>query len=116
MSGEVTKRPWGQFTILQDGVGFKVKRLEVLPKQATSLQHHNKRDEHWVVVSGSGIIINGDKTLKLNHNDSTYIKKGTKHRIMNDGDEVLVIIEVQCGDELIEEDIVRYEDRYGRED
>ncbi len=116
MSGEVTKRPWGQFTILEEGVGFKVKRLEVLPKQATSLQHHNKRDEHWVVVSGCGTIINGDKTLKLSHNESAYIKKGAKHRIMNDGDELLVIIEVQCGDELVEEDIVRYEDRYGRED
>ncbi len=84
--------------------------------QATSLQHHNERDEHWVVVSGEGHIINGDEILHLRNNDSTFIKRGTKHRIMNKGDEMLVIIEVQCGDYLEEDDIVRYEDLYGRED
>jgi mannose-1-phosphate guanylyltransferase len=107
-------RPWGSFTVLEDGPGFKTKRLEVKPGAALSLQLHQRRSEHWVVVGGEARVTNGDRIYALRANESTFIPAQTRHRLENPGTELLVVIEVQCGDYLGEDDIVRLEDQYGR--
>ncbi len=107
-------RPWGTYTVLQESTRFKIKRVEVKPGASLSLQLHHHRNEHWVVVSGSALVVNGEATMTLKTNESTYIPAGHKHRLENPGKENLVIIEVQVGDYLGEDDIVRFEDRYGR--
>ena len=107
-------RPWGTYTVLQEDQAFKLKRIEVKPGGGLSLQSHKHRSEHWVVVSGIARITNGDQIFHLESNQSTYIPAGNKHRLENKGKEVLVVIEVQCGSYLGEDDIVRYEDMYGR--
>jgi len=107
-------RPWGAYTVLQDGPGFKIKRIEVKPGAALSLQLHHRRSEHWVVVAGIARVTRGEETFAVEANGSTYIPVGTKHRLENPGSEPLVMIEVQCGDYLGEDDIVRFDDRYGR--
>jgi mannose-1-phosphate guanylyltransferase len=107
-------RPWGAFTVLHEGPRFKIKRIEVKPGAALSLQLHHRRSEQWVVVSGVATVTRGDKTYVVNESGSTTIGVGEKHRVENAGAEPLVIIEVQCGDYLGEDDIVRFEDRYGR--
>ncbi|WP_246212051.1 mannose-1-phosphate guanylyltransferase/mannose-6-phosphate isomerase [Usitatibacter palustris] len=107
-------RPWGTYTILEEGPGFKVKRIEVKPGASLSLQMHHKRSEHWVVVSGTASVVNGEQQLTINANESTYIPALCKHRLANDTDQELVIIEVQSGGYLGEDDIVRFSDTYGR--
>ncbi len=108
------QRPWGIYTVLEQGAGFKVKRIEINPGASISLQMHAHRSEHWVVVSGQAAVENdGTKTL-LAAGQSTYVSVGSKHRVSNPGNEVLVIIEVQTGNYLEEDDIVRFEDNYGR--
>jgi len=107
-------RPWGAYTVLQEGPGFKIKRIEVRPGAALSLQLHHRRGEHWVVVSGEARVTNGDRVYPLLVNQSTFIPIETRHRLENPGDEPLVMIEVQCGDYLGEDDIVRFDDKYGR--
>jgi mannose-1-phosphate guanylyltransferase / mannose-6-phosphate isomerase len=107
-------RPWGTYTVLQEGVGFKLKRIEVKPSTRLSLQSHEHRSEHWVVVCGKALVTNGDDQIELTINQSTYIPLGNKHRLENPGAEQLILIEVQCGNYLGEDDIVRYEDVYGR--
>jgi mannose-1-phosphate guanylyltransferase len=107
-------RPWGTYTVLEIGKHFKIKRLEVKPGASLSLQMHKHRSEHWVVVSGVAKVINGEQELIVNHNESTYIPAGHKHRLENASDTDLVIIEVQSGEYLGEDDIVRFEDIYGR--
>lgn len=107
-------RPWGAYTILEEGPGFKVKRIEVKPGASLSLQMHKSRSEHWIVVSGLALIVNGSQQMKLATNESTYIPAGNKHRLSNIGDDILVMIEVQSGAYLGEDDIVRYDDQYGR--
>ncbi|TIW73876.1 MAG: mannose-1-phosphate guanylyltransferase/mannose-6-phosphate isomerase [Mesorhizobium sp.] len=107
-------RPWGTYTVLEEGERFKIKRIEVKPGRRLSLQMHHHRSEHWVVVSGSAKIVNGDEELFLATNQSTYIPCGHKHRLENPGKIDLVIIEVQSGDYLGEDDIVRFDDVYGR--
>ncbi len=107
-------RPWGTYTVLLEGEGFKLKRIEVKPGGRLSLQSHKHRNEHWVIVSGIAKITNGDKILELNYNQSTYIPVGNKHRLENTTEEMLTLIEVQCGNYLGEDDIIRYEDTYGR--
>ena len=107
-------RPWGTYTVLQDAPGFKIKRIAVKPGASLSLQMHNHRSEHWVVVSGKAEVINGEQTVTLEANQSTYIPAGNKHRLTNVGDTELALIEVQCGSYLGEDDIVRFEDIYGR--
>ncbi len=107
-------RPWGTYTVLQEGPRFKIKRIEVKPGAALSLQLHARRSEHWVVVEGSARVTRGDETLTLSANESTYIPTGTRHRLENAGSTPLSIIEVQCGDYVGEDDIVRFDDRYGR--
>ncbi len=107
-------RPWGSYTILDEGAGYKVKRIEVKPGGCLSLQSHKHRSEHWTVVQGVAHIVNGDDNLVLHPNESTYIECGNIHRMENRGDEPMTLIEVQTGSYLGEDDIVRYEDIYGR--
>lgn len=108
-------RPWGTYTVLQEAQGFKIKRIEVKPEASLSLQMHKYRSEHWVVVSGTAKIINGNNEILIRANESTYIPAGQKHRLINPGAVPCVMIEVQCGAYLGEDDIVRFEDVYGRE-
>ena len=107
-------RPWGSFTNLDQGEGYKVKKLHVLPGQKISLQKHFKRSEHWVVIKGTANITKGKKQFKLNANQSTFIKKGEIHRIENKSKKDLIMIEVQTGHYLEEDDIKRYKDIYNR--
>jgi mannose-1-phosphate guanylyltransferase len=107
-------RPWGTYTVVEEGPHYKMKRIVVKPQASLSLQMHKHRSEHWVVISGTAEIVNGDETLRLEHDQSTYIPAGHKHRLSNPGREDLVIIEVQTGAYLGEDDIVRFEDIYGR--
>ena len=107
-------RPWGTYTVLEDSNHFKIKRIEVKPGQSLSLQMHHHRSEHWVVVSGVAKVTNGDQEILVKRNESTYIPAGQKHRLQNPGTLPCVMIEVQCGDYLGEDDIVRFEDNYGR--
>ena len=107
-------RPWGSYDSIDSDDGFQVKRLIVKPGAVLSLQKHARRAEHWVVVKGTARITRGEEVFDLGVNESTYIPVGTVHRIANPGDEPVHIIEVQCGDYLGEDDIVRLEDDYGR--
>ena len=107
-------RPWGTYTVLEEGPGFKIKRIEVKPGAALSLQLHNRRSEHWVVVGGEARVTNGDRSYALGPNESTFIPVGTRHRLENSGTVPLLLIEVQCGEYVGEDDIVRFDDRYGR--
>jgi len=107
-------RPWGAYTVLQEGPGFKIKRIEVKSGAALSLQLHHRRSEHWVVVAGVARVTRGEATFEVDANGSTYIPVETKHRLENPGVDPLVMIEVQCGDYLGEDDIVRFDDKYGR--
>lgn len=108
-------RPWGWFEIIDEGVNFKVKRIQVNPEAKLSYQSHQFRNEHWVVVKGKATIIQDGNEIMLEHNESTYIKKGVKHQLANNEKTVLEIIEVQTGSKVIEDDIVRFEDLYGRD-
>jgi mannose-1-phosphate guanylyltransferase/mannose-6-phosphate isomerase len=107
-------RPWGWYDSIDEGGRFKVKRIQVKPGASLSLQKHHHRAEHWVVVTGTAEITNGDKKLLLSENQSTYIPLGEVHRLTNPGSIPLEIIEVQSGSYLGEDDIVRFEDHYGR--
>jgi mannose-1-phosphate guanylyltransferase/mannose-6-phosphate isomerase len=107
-------RPWGWYDSIDEGGRFKVKRIQVKPKASLSLQMHHHRAEHWIVVKGTAEITNGDQTILLTENQSTYIPLGQTHRLANPGTIPLEIIEVQSGSYLGEDDIVRFEDHYGR--
>jgi mannose-1-phosphate guanylyltransferase/mannose-6-phosphate isomerase len=107
-------RPWGWYDSIESGKHFQVKRLHVNPGAKLSLQMHHKRAEHWVVVSGVATAINGDKVLTLKEGESTYIPLGITHALENKTSDPLEIIEVQSGAYLGEDDIVRFEDIYGR--
>jgi mannose-1-phosphate guanylyltransferase/mannose-6-phosphate isomerase len=107
-------RPWGWYDSIDEGVRFKVKRIQVKPKASLSLQKHHHRAEHWIVVTGTAEITNGNKVMTLTENQSTHIPLGEVHRLANPGTSPLEIIEVQSGSYLGEDDIVRFEDTYGR--
>ncbi|MDP2760813.1 MAG: mannose-1-phosphate guanylyltransferase/mannose-6-phosphate isomerase [Sideroxyarcus sp.] len=107
-------RPWGTYTVLEEGPHFKIKRIEVKPGASLSLQMHHHRSEHWIVVSGMARVVNGQQELFVQTNESTYIPAGHKHRLENPGLLPLVMIEVQSGEYLGEDDIVRFDDKYGR--
>lgn len=107
-------RPWGSYTVLEEGPGFKIKRLVVKAEGALSLQMHHHRSEHWIVVSGTAQVTNGDIEYTLNINESTFIKPGSAHRLANPGAVDLIMIEVQSGEYVGEDDIVRFADIYGR--
>ncbi len=108
-------RPWGSYDSVDDGDRFQVKRLSLKPGGILSLQMHHHRAEHWIVVQGTARVTCGDKTFLLSENESTYVPIGATHRIENPGKVALHIIEVRSGSYLGEDDIVRYEDNYGRE-
>ncbi len=107
-------RPWGSYKVLDQGIGYKVKRLMILPEKRLSLQMHNQRDEKWIVVAGTGRVTIGDETKKIWVGQYLEIPNKTVHRIENDGEDDLIIIEVQFGDYLGEDDIERFADDYGR--
>jgi mannose-6-phosphate isomerase len=107
-------RPWGSFTVLEEGRGYKIKRIEVNPGHRLSLQMHHHRSEHWIVVSGTAKVVCGDKEILLSNNQSTYVPQCTTHRLENPGVIPLVLIEVQNGEYLGEDDIIRYQDDYAR--
>lgn len=110
----VTQRPWGQYERIDEGAGYQVKQIMLHPGASISLQLHHKRAEHWVVVQGLARVTKGDDVFLLRENESTYIPPLTRHRLENPGDTPLRIIEVQSGSYLGEDDIVRFEDAYGR--
>ncbi len=107
-------RPWGTYTVLEGGEGYKIKRIEVKPGAALSLQMHHHRSEHWIVVSGTARVVCDESQFLVMTNESTYIPAGKKHRVDNPGMLDLVMIEVQSGAYLGEDDIVRFSDIYGR--
>jgi mannose-1-phosphate guanylyltransferase / mannose-6-phosphate isomerase len=107
-------RPWGTYTVLEEGTGYKIKRIVVKPKASLSLQMHRHRSEHWVVLAGTAKVVNDVKEYVVRANESTFIAAGHKHRLENPGDTDVVIIEVQAGEYVGEDDIVRFDDVYGR--
>jgi len=111
---QTVQRPWGTYTVLEEAENFKIKRIVVKPGASLSLQMHHHRSEHWVVVSGMAKVVNGEREFLVNKNQSTYIPAGHKHRLENPGILDLVLIEVQSGEYLGEDDIVRFQDIYGR--
>jgi mannose-1-phosphate guanylyltransferase len=111
---QTVHRPWGTYTTLEEGERFKIKRIVVKPRASLSLQMHHHRSEHWIVVSGMARVTNDQRELMLNTNESTFIPAGHRHRLENPGVIDLVLIEVQSGDYLGEDDIVRFQDIYGR--
>jgi mannose-6-phosphate isomerase len=108
------ERPWGTYTVLDESNNYKIKRIEVFPGQRLSLQKHHHRSEHWIVVSGTARVTCGEGTFQVNVNESTYIPIGSRHRLENPGKIMLVIIEVQNGEYLGEDDIIRFDDDYHR--
>ena len=111
---EEARRPWGSFHTLEEGPGYKVKRLVVLPGQRLSLQKHRHRAEHWVVVAGTATVTNGTRVLRVGRRACTVIPRQAWHRIENRGRTPVVVIEVQHGAYLGEDDIIRKQDDYGR--
>jgi len=107
-------RPWGSYEGIDSGARFQVKRLSVKPGAQLSLQMHHQRAEHWVVVKGTARVTCGERVFDLQENESTYIPLGEKHRLENPGTTPLEVIEIQSGDYLGEDDIVRFEDVYDR--
>jgi len=112
--GDKDNRPWGTWEVLDSGDGFCVKRICVTPNNILSLQSHNHRAEHWIIVKGAAIVTLGEEKLCKKTNESIYIPAQTKHRIQNNGLEDMIFIEIQTGEILDENDIIRYEDSYGR--
>jgi mannose-1-phosphate guanylyltransferase/mannose-6-phosphate isomerase len=107
-------RPWGSFTVISKGPGWQLKLIEVLPHQKMSLQMHRLRDEHWIVMEGAASVVLGDGERTMHENEHALVPKWMKHRIGNESDRILRIVELQQGDYLGEDDIVRFEDIYGR--
>ena len=107
-------RPWGSFTILEEGPGYKIKRIEVNPTHRLSLQMHHHRSEHWIVISGIAKVTCNSEERMLSTNESTYVPRFTSHRLENPGKVPLILIEVQNGEYLGEDDIVRFDDDYAR--
>ena len=108
------ERPWGTYTVLEENKSYKIKRIEVNPGERLSLQMHHHRSEHWIVVSGSARVVCGEREYVVNVNESTFIPIGAQHRLENRGVIPLIIIEVQSGEYLGEDDIVRFQDDYQR--
>ena len=114
MSERYDERPWGNYTILDEGAGFKVKRIEVKPGKRLSYQKHARRAEHWYVVTGQARVTLDGREIDLTAGEAVDIPLGAAHRVQNPGEEPLVFVEVQRGDYFGEDDIVRLEDDYGR--
>lgn len=111
---EFDRRPWGSYTVLEEAPTFKVKRIEVLPGKRLSYQKHSQRAEHWFVVQGTAKVTLDDNEITVRSGESIDIPIGAAHRVENAGNEVLIFIEVQRGNYLGEDDIVRLQDDYGR--
>lgn len=112
--GDSDTRPWGTWEVLDAGESFCVKKIIVNPGAILSLQLHHFRAEHWIIAAGEAMVVLGDDILYRKSNDAVYIPAETKHRIQNDSSAEVIFIEVQTGDNLDENDIIRYEDVYGR--
>ena len=112
---ENIKKPWGYFEVLDTQEGYLTKKLYLKPNSKLSLQSHKFRSEHWIVVKGLAIVTIDENKYNLNINESIYIPMASKHRLENNSDNELIIIEVQIGERLEEDDIIRYADIYGRE-
>ncbi len=112
--GDKDTRPWGTWEVIEVGEGFCVKRICVNPTGILSLQSHNFRAEHWIIVRGEALVTLGDNKLVKKAGENIYIPVKVKHRIQNNTSEMVEFIEVQCGENLDENDIIRYEDTYGR--
>ncbi len=108
------ERPWGRWTVLEEGPDYKIKRLEVEPGRRMSLQMHHHRSEHWIVLSGTAKVMKGGEVIYVHPRESTFVPAATRHRIENPGLLPLVIIEIANGEYLGEDDIVRIEDDYNR--
>jgi mannose-1-phosphate guanylyltransferase/mannose-6-phosphate isomerase len=108
------ERPWGSYTVLEKGNGYKIKRVVLKPRTRLSLQLHRRRSEHWIVVSGVAKVTKENETYLIHTNESTYIPINTRHRLENPGKVTLQIIEVQNGEYTEEDDIERFDDDYGR--
>jgi mannose-6-phosphate isomerase len=108
------QRPWGTFTVLDEGEGFKVKRIEVYPGKRLSYQKHSQRAEHWVVVKGTAKVTLDDRDMLVEAGEAIDIRIGAAHRVENPGEQTLIFIEVQRGSYLGEDDIVRLQDDFGR--
>jgi mannose-6-phosphate isomerase len=113
-SPKFDRRPWGTFTVLEEGDNFKVKRIEVLPGKRLSYQKHAQRAEHWFVVQGTAKVTLDDREINVSAGEAIDIAVGSAHRVENPGEELLVFIEVQRGSYLGEDDIVRLQDDFGR--
>ncbi len=111
---ETGERPWGSYTVLEENKNYKIKRIDVNSGHRLSLQMHHHRSEHWIVVSGTAKVTCGERESIVNVNESTFIPMGTMHRLENPGLIPLIIIEVQSGEYLGEDDIVRFHDDYRR--
>jgi mannose-1-phosphate guanylyltransferase/mannose-6-phosphate isomerase len=111
---EYAVRPWGSYTVLWEGPGFKVKELLINPGQKLSLQMHRHRSEHWVVTNGELLLTRGEEVVRAGPDSYLHVPAGVKHRIENPADEPARMIEVQSGRYVAEDDIVRFEDVYGR--
>lgn len=114
-SPKYDERPWGNFTVLDEGAGYKVKRIEVLPGKRLSYQKHARRAEHWFVTAGTAKVTLDGEEIIVKKGEAIDIALGAAHRVENPGDELMVFIEVQQGDYLGEDDIVRLEDDFGRD-
>ena len=113
-SPKFDKRPWGTFTVLDEGDNFKVKRIEVLPGKRLSYQKHSQRAEHWFIIQGTAKVTLDDKEINVPAGEAIDIEIGSAHRVENPGEELLVFIEVQRGRYLGEDDIIRLQDDFGR--
>ncbi len=112
---EITVKPWGDFLVLDENSTYKVKRIRVKPGEILSLQTHEKRSEHWTIVQGSATVRLEDKTMELKENESIFIPVKALHRVANNSDSMMIFIEVQVGSYFGEDDIIRYDDKYGRQ-
>ena len=111
---EIINKPWGCYQVLNSQEGFLVKKIIVKPLSKLSLQSHKHRSEHWIIVQGTAEVIIDENSYTLSVNESIYVPLGSKHRLENNTEKDLIIVEVQIGDLLKEDDIVRYDDIYGR--
>jgi len=110
----ITTRPWGNYEVMETRKEFQIKLISVNPGQRLSLQSHRYRSEHWIVIAGTAEVVCDENITILEVQDSIEIPLGSKHRVSNFGDDILQFIEIQLGSSFEEEDIVRYEDDYGR--
>ena len=115
-SNEIGERPWGRWTVLDAGLGYTVKKIEIKPGHRLSLQYHHHRSEHWLVIEGEGEVELDDQKFLIKQRSHTHIPLHAVHRVKNIGQSDLIILELQQGDFLDESDIVRLEDDYARKD